>query len=609
MFDIFLFLGPQPAQVQSQMTRLTGRQELPPIFALGYHQCRWNYRDERDVAAVERGFEDLDYPMDVIWLDIEHTDGKRYFTWDRNLFPNPIEMQRNVSSHGRRMVTIVDPHIKRDSNYRIHQQATELNLYIKDNDGSTTFNGWCWPGDSSYLDFTDSTVRNWWAEQFSLDKYIGSSLDLFTWNDMNEPSVFNGPEVSMRKDTRNLQGIEHREWHNLYGLYMQRATGEGLIMRASKSSEISGSITEFVGSFITPSAGRVTSRPRPFVLSRAFWAGSQRYGAIWTGDNSAQWSHFKIASPMLLSINLAGLSFAGADVGGFFGDPDAELFTRWYQAAAFTPFFRGHAHHDSKRREPWVYGEPYTSILRAVAMIRYSLLPYWYSTFYEAYSQGVPVMRTLFTEFPNDVRVFALDDQWMVGKSLLVKPVTDPGASVTTVYLPGVEPWYCFHTLQRYDVSIDNFVKMATPLEVIPVFIRGGSIIPRKLRLRRSSKLMFHDPYTLVVVLDSHAMAVGSVYMDDETSLDHEDFGKSTVRYFKYFENTLSCYGIDRSNFNGLNTVERVIIVGLVSAPTRVEIVGKDIDLESSYDSELRVLTVKKPDLNLTDDWVIRFWL
>lgn len=215
--DFFLFAGPSPGDVFAQFTGLVGRQELPPLFALGYHQCRWNYRDERDVATVEGMFEQLDYPMDVIWLDIEHTDGKRYFTWDKLVFPSPIEMQRNVSAHGRKMVTIVDPHIKRDPAYHIHKEATEKHLYIRNKDGAD-FDGWCWPGSSSYLDFTSPSVREWWGQQFALQKYVGSTMDLFTWNDMNEPSVFNGPEVSMPKDATNLAGVEHREWHNLYGV-------------------------------------------------------------------------------------------------------------------------------------------------------------------------------------------------------------------------------------------------------------------------------------------------------------------------------------------------------------------------------------------------------
>ena len=199
----------------------------------------------------------------------------------------------------------------------------------------------------------------------------------------------------MPKDCKNIKGVEHRYWHNLYGLYMQSATAEGLIQRSSHDiAPVNPSDSNSGGGsmFSLPSLHRQQSnavplaqQQRPFVLSRAFWAGSQRFGAIWTGDNTATWGHLKIAAPMLLSINLAGLSFAGADVGGFFGNPDGELFTRWYGAAAFTPFFRGHAHIETKRREPWVYGEPYTTILRSFAMIRYSLLPYWYTLFYIGY--------------------------------------------------------------------------------------------------------------------------------------------------------------------------------------------------------------------------------
>ena len=247
--DLFLLPGPNPRTLYEQYARLTGRVSLPPMFSLGYHQCRWNYRDENDVYEVHGKFEELDYPYDVLWLDIEHTDGKRYFTWDDNQFPNPIPMQEKLSDQGRKMVTIVDPHMKRDNNYYIHKEATAKGLYIKDQTGKKDYDGWCWPGSSSYLDFTNESVRSWWADQFAYNRYVGSTPSLYTWNDMNEPSVFNGPEVSMQKDLRNLDGVEHREWHNLYGILFQRATAEGLIRRNEGENV------------------------RPFVLSRSFFAG------------------------------------------------------------------------------------------------------------------------------------------------------------------------------------------------------------------------------------------------------------------------------------------------------------------------------------------------
>ena len=192
--DAFFMPGPGPKDVLGQYASLTGTQALPPEFAIAYHQCRWNYRDEEDVAAVDSGFDEHDIPYDVLWLDIEHTDGKKYFTWDKVLFPTPEEMQRKLAGKGRHMVTIVDPHIKRDDSYYIHKEATEKGYYVKDAT-ERDYDGWCWPGSSSYLDMLSPEIREWWGEKFSLDNYKGSTSSLYIWNDMNEPSVFNGPEV------------------------------------------------------------------------------------------------------------------------------------------------------------------------------------------------------------------------------------------------------------------------------------------------------------------------------------------------------------------------------------------------------------------------------
>lgn len=196
--DVFFFVGPGPKDVVRQYVEVTGLPAMPQLFATGYHQCRWNYRDEEDVYHVDSKFDEYDIPYDVLWLDIEHTDGKRYFTWDRALFPNPEEMQNKLASKGRHMVTIVDPHIKRDDSYYIHKEATEKGLYVKDASGKD-FDGWCWPGSSSYLDVLSPEVREWWAEKFSYKNYVGSTPSLYIWNDMNEPSVFNGAEVAFCK--------------------------------------------------------------------------------------------------------------------------------------------------------------------------------------------------------------------------------------------------------------------------------------------------------------------------------------------------------------------------------------------------------------------------
>jgi alpha 1,3-glucosidase len=219
IIDVFIMLGPRPYDVFRQYSTLTGKPALPPLFSVAYHQCRWNYNDEEDVANVDSQLDQHDFPYDVLWLDIEHTNGRRYMTWDTSKFPSPAEMQNKLATRGRKMVTIVDPHIKKDSGYHLHKEAEERNLFVRNKDGGV-YEGWCWPGTSSWIDFLNPDARKWWSEQFAVDKYDGSTLNLFTWNDMNEPSVFNGPELTMHKDAKHFGEWENRDVHNIYGMLL-----------------------------------------------------------------------------------------------------------------------------------------------------------------------------------------------------------------------------------------------------------------------------------------------------------------------------------------------------------------------------------------------------
>jgi len=584
IIDLFLLAGPAPAQIFSQYAKLTGTTQLPPLFALGYHQCRWNYKNEEDVFNVDGKFEEHDFPYDVLWLDIEHTNGKRYFTWDNAQFPNPAEMQKKLASRGRKMVTIIDPHIKRDSSYHVHKLATDLGYYIKNKHGSD-FDGWCWPGSSSYLDFTQKHIREWWGNLFQYETYKGSTPSLYTWNDMNEPSVFNGPEVSMHKDAKNIEGVEHREWHNLYGFYFHMATASGHVARDPEHNT------------------------RPFVLTRSFFAGSQRIGAMWTGDNAAEWSHLAAATPMLLTQGIAGFAFSGADVGGFFGNPDPELLVRWYQAGAFQPFFRAHAHLDTKRREPWMFGDDVLRMTRNAVLSRYAILPYIYTLFYIASTEGMPVMRPLWVHYPTDVKTFTMDDQFLLGEDLLVKPVTAAGQTTSTVYLPeGI--WFDYVTGASLQGGQEHSV--ASPLDKIPVFQRGGSIIPRKNRVRRCSKLMAHDPYSLYVAPSAAGEASGLLYLDEEDSFNYRD-GQYRIRKFSYKQTesgaTLTSSSVlDKGNrqYERPNVVERVVISGMKQEPTIIRI--KDgAELTFYYSSAQQQVTVRKPWVKVVDDWILEF--
>ncbi|KAI6068253.1 Neutral alpha-glucosidase C isoform X1 [Aix galericulata] len=603
IIDVFLLMGPTAFDIFKQFAQLTGTQALPPLFSLGYHQCRWNYEDEQDVKAVDAGFDEHDIPYDVIWLDIEHTDGKRYFTWDKKKFQNPKRMQELLRKKKRKLVVIVDPHIKADPMYALYSQGKDKGYFVKDRNGQD-FEGICWP------DFTNPEVRKWYADQFAFKTYKGSTNILFVWNDMNEPSVFKGAELTMQKDAVHYNNWEHRELHNLYGFYQQMATAEGLIKRSS-------------------------GKERPFVLTRSFFAGSQKYGAVWTGDNTAEWGYLKISIPMLLTISLAGISFCGADVGGFIGDPEPELLVRWYQAGAYQPFFRGHSNMESKRREPWLFGEKNTQIIREAIRERYVLLPYLYTLFYRAHTVAEPVMRPLWVEFPGKLETFGVENEYMLGNALLVHPVTDKEAKAVSVLLPGSEEiWYDFRTFIR--VENPGTLNIPVTLDNIPVFQRGGTVIPLKTAAGKSTEWMIDVSYELRVALSTEARAIGELYLDDGHSFQYLHKKQFLYRKFTFHKNILSssCMG-ESGQYHTTCVVERVIFLGVGQQPTFVSVCskvttmlkqgltfaekslnssrktdvpyvnGKEKEVVFTYDTKTSVLTLENLALSIDADWKI----
>lgn len=517
IIDVFVMLGPTPNDAFKQYSDLTGHGNLPQMFAIGYHQCRWNYNDEQDVLSVAHKFDEHDIPMDTMWLDIEYTDNKKYFTWDHIKFPSPVEMMKNLSAMGRHLTFIIDPHIKRDSGYFFHNDCTDKGYYIKTKD-EKDYEGWCWPGSASYPDFFKPEIRQYYADQYLLENFKENAVDTGIWNDMNEPSVFNGPEITMLKDNLHHGGWEHRDVHNLYGQMQLVGTYDGLIRRSS-------------------------GQLRPFILTRAHFSGTQRYAAVWTGDNFAEWSHLEASIPMCLSLAVSGISFCGADVGGFFGNPEVELFTRWYQTGAFLPFFRSHAHIDTKRREPWLFPEEAKLIIRDAIRKRYSFLPFWYTLFYEHERSGLPIVRPLLAQYPLDKEVFGIDNQFLLGDELMIRPVMQKGVNKVDVYFPSRngdkqgDIWYDIDDFRKIDrVGMES---VSVNAYKVPVYQRGGAIVVRKMRIRRSAILMQDDPITIIVTLDANKQAKGTVYIDDEKSFAYRQ-GKYLYAEFEFKDGILS---------------------------------------------------------------------
>lgn len=554
--DFFLFPGPTLEKTVEQYARITGHAPIPQYFTLGYHQSRYSYRNQTDVETVVENFDKNDFPMDAIWLDIDYTDGKKYFTWDYEKFPDPLGMQKKLVEGGRKVVAIIDPHVKVEEGYHVYDEGKEYGYFVREKDNETEFYGDCWPGNSTYVDFLNEDVQEWYSSLYQLDRFNGSTNSLYIWNDMNEPSVFKALENTMPKDLLLANGeYTHGEVHNIYGLAMTRSTYKGLTQR---------------------------SNLRPFILTRSHFSGTQRYAAIWTGDNVATWEHLRISVPMCLTSALAGISFCGADVGGFVNNVEEELLQRWYQTGAWLPFFRGHSNKDVNRREPYLYSPTVQKRIRNAIKHRYVHLPYWYTLFYEHMKTGQPVIRPLVYHYGDDAKTFDLDNEWLIGKNILVSPVLHKGAKEITVYFPGSEVWYDIMLNKKFQ---RGHRKISVNLDTTPVFYRGGSIIPRKDTSRSSSIQTHGDPFTLYIFLDLNYEANGTLYMDDYESFEYKSSNYVYVQ-FNYRNNSLKWSKIDKNaDYVTEVTIKEIIIYGPPHGVkiALVEMEGMCVPLKTSY--------------------------
>ncbi|KAG2067925.1 glycoside hydrolase family 31 protein [Suillus decipiens] len=607
ILDVFLLPGPTPTDVFTQYAHLTGTAPLPAHWSLGYHQCRWNYVSSDDVRGVQNRFDEEDFPVDVFWLDIEYAEDHRYFMWNKKTFPDPVEMIKDVEAVERKMVIIIDPHLKRANDYPVYKRASELGILVKPKNGEGEYEGWCWPGSSSWIDFFHPASWDFWISLFktkTIDdqwSWTESTDSVGIWNDMNEPSVFNGPEITMPKDNVHYGGWEHRDVHNINGMLFANHTFQA-------------------------AEARTDPPRRPFVLTRAFYAGSQRFGAMWTGDNLGTWEHMAVGIKMVLANGIGGMPFAGSDVGGFFGNPEPEMLVRWYVVGAFSPFFRAHAHIDTKRREPYLLEEPYKSLVRDILRLRYSMLPVWYTAFRETSESGVPILRPQYMMFPEDEAGFGIDDQYYVGSSgLLVKPVTQKGVKEVSVYIAEDQVYYNYFTNHAHRPQ-NRYITLPANLDQIPLLIRGGSIIPTRERPRRSSPLMKYDPFTLRIALDTAGNARGEVYLDDGETYG---YGRGDVVWRGFGAESMKGKGIGigmvRISSVDLATrtevgayhpenefarsvgdvrVEKLVVLGLGKKPLSVVLDGGK-ELEWEFVSEGGVLVVKDPAVRVVDDWAV----
>jgi alpha-glucosidase len=446
--SVSVILGPTPAEVLERYTALTGRMPMPPLWALGNQQSRWSYMDADELRAVAREFRARGIPCNVLYLDIDHMDGYRVFTWDAERFPDPAGLIASLRSEGFRVVVITDPGVKVDESYPLYAEGRSKGYFCLTRDGDE-FNNVVWPGLCAFPDFTNPAAREWWG---SWHRGLVDAGVAGVWCDMNEPSLFVPRQSTMPEDVVHPGGGRvrlHSEVHNAYGSLMAEAARDGL-------------------SALRPDA-------RPFVISRAGYAGLQKHALQWTGDNSSWWEHLWMSMPQLQNLGLSGIAWAGVDVGGFFDDCNGELLARWTEFGAFQPFCRNHSAMGTARQEPWAFGEPWESVCRSMLELRMQLLPYLYTAFEECHRTGAPVLRPLLFSYPDDPVTYTADDEFMVGDALLVAPITRPGSEHRHVYLPAGS-WAHWWTGER--ISGPAHILAHAPLGQPAIYARVNTPIP-----------------------------------------------------------------------------------------------------------------------------------
>ncbi|MDK0657009.1 glycoside hydrolase family 31 protein [Clostridium perfringens] len=491
--------GENIKEVVKNYTALTGRMEMPPLWSLGYQQCRFSYFSQEEVRELVKTFEEKDIPLDVVYLDIDYMDGFRVMTFKTPNFDDAAGLISDLKEKGIRTITIIDPGVKVDEEYDVFKRGKEGNHFTKKLDGEM-FIGAVWPGDSAFPDFSNKDCREWWKSE--LKKFISEHGMDGIWNDMNEPCVFNNDHKTMLETCLHNSDngvIEHKEFHNRYGFEMSRCSKEA--------------------------QEELHPNERGFSMTRATYAGGQRYSSVWTGDNMSLWSQMRMSISMNANLGISGFSFVGNDVSGFGLDSSEELFIRWMEMGPFIPIFRNHSNMYTRRQEPWAFGPRAEKIAKKSIELRYELLPYIYDLYYISHKEGLPIFRHMIMEYEKDMNLLNMREQFMLGENMLVAPVLYEGERSKTVYLPKGS-WFNYFTMEKLQGG--KWYKLPCELDEILVFVKEGSIIPTYNKKFRNVK---ERPKNILLKVFGEN-AKGFHYNDDGHSMEYLE-GKYTYMDIK----------------------------------------------------------------------------
>ncbi|MFP4469320.1 MAG: TIM-barrel domain-containing protein [Bacteroidales bacterium] len=478
-FRILVIERESPQEMMKALAMLTGAIDLPPLWALGYHQCRYSYYPDDRVMEIAAEFRERNLPCDVIWMDIDYMDGYRVFTFDPLGFPDPEGLNAYLHQRGFKSIWMIDPGVKKDPGYFVYDSGTENDVWVQQSNGET-YIGDVWPGPCTFPDYTMPEARIWWSGLYQ--DFMATGID-GVWNDMNEPAVFDGPGGTMPDDNihRGGGGLPqdvHLRYHNVYGYLMVQASREGIL--------------------------QANPEKRPFVLTRANYLGGHRFAATWTGDNVSSTEHMKLSVPMALTLGLSGQPFSGPDIGGFVGSPSPELMGQWMALGAFYPFSRNHTSVGTGDQEPWSFGEEIEEVSRTALNRRYRLLPYFYTLFREASLNGMPLMQPVFFADPADLSLREEDEAFMLGSDLLIVPRWADNPA-----LPAGN-W------RQISIAGEAEDDLYQP----EMLQRGGSVIPLAQPMQ-STAYFQPDSITLIVLPDEDQFAEGSLYADAGEGWDY----------------------------------------------------------------------------------------
>ncbi|MDC4244231.1 TIM-barrel domain-containing protein [Clostridium perfringens] len=491
--------GENIKEVVKNYTALTGRMEMPPLWSLGYQQCRFSYFSQEEVRELVKTFEEKDIPLDVVYLDIDYMDGFRVMTFKTPNFDDAAGLISDLKEKGIRTITIIDPGVKVDEEYDVFKRGKEGNHFTKKLDGEM-FIGAVWPGDSAFPDFSNKDCREWWKSE--LKKFISEHGMDGIWNDMNEPCVFNNDHKTMLETCLHNSDngvIEHKEFHNRYGFEMSRCSKEA--------------------------QEELHPNERGFSMTRATYAGGQRYSSVWTGDNMSLWSQMRMSISMNANLGISGFSFVGNDVSGFGLDSSEELFIRWMEMGPFIPIFRNHSNMYTRRQEPWAFGPRAEKIAKKSIELRYELLPYIYDLYYISHKEGLPIFRPMIMEYEKDMNLLNMREQFMLGENMIVAPVLYEGERSKTVYLPKGS-WFNYFTMEKLQGG--KWYKLPCELDEILVFVKEGAIIPTYNKKFRNVK---ERPKNILLKVFGEN-AKGFHYNDDGHSMEYLE-GKYTYMDIK----------------------------------------------------------------------------